>query len=667
MLRSATLSTRVVLTTMVTVIAAMVVFAAIMGVFQRSAMQAGQEFETSVALNVMTSALIRSAKLDTSLTVPEPIIDDRGTIDTLTWTALPTGGLDATLDEVTAQSRVQVSLLSHDAVTGGFLRLATSFPDAQTGPVSADVAEQIMTDLRDEAEGFTGDITTETTSYTANWVPIRDEGGTLIGALEAGMDTAAITEKLNSVAITSVAVIAVLAAIIYLSLAVALRRVMKPLRDIRAAMDAMSKGELDVDIPNTSARDDVGHMAETLRTFRESLAQMQTLHKEKEEHLRDLAAHRSEKDVFAEQRRVVEDIGAGLERLAQGDLTQQIESPGSDPFPADYDGLRQSYNAVLVEMGQTIADMHSTVDSVETGANEMHRASNDLASRAETQATTLEQSAAAINELTESVKSTSDRADQAETAGRDNRNMAENGAKVVRDAMDAMNLIESSSESVRRIIGVIDDIAFQTNLLALNAGVEAARAGDAGRGFAVVASEVRSLAQRASESATEINKLISSSAAHVTKGSQLVKDTGERLDMILKNTVEMQTVMSDIASAAREQALGIDEINNGVNQLDLVTQQTAAAAQEVNASSTSLNHTSTELSRSLGRFKVSRSEASVASPIEMPSFARNYATNSPRFTPDGSELADDAGNLNEDALDDLQLETERRFSDFRGF
>ncbi|MEM6587133.1 MAG: methyl-accepting chemotaxis protein [Pseudomonadota bacterium] len=665
--RSATLNTKVVLTTMVSVIASMVVFAVIMGLFQRSAMKDGQDFETSVGINVMTGALMRNAQLDGSVDVPKTVTNAKGTIDALIWDALPTGGLDATLEQITAQSRIHVSLLSHDPATGGFSRIATSFPDAQTGSISSDVAQQVTTDLLDEADGFTGYITTGTTSYTTNWVPIRDGAGTLIGALEAGIDNASITEKLRSVAVTSIAVIAVLATIIAFTVSIALHRVMKPLRDLRGAMQKMSEGDLDVDIPNTGVRDVVGHMADTLRDLCESLAQTKTLQEEQEKHLQQLAAHRSEKDVFSEQRRVVEDIGAGLERLAQGDLTRKIESPTSNPFPEDYEDLRQSYNAVLVEMGQTIADMHDTVDAVETGAGEMHQASDDLASRAETQAATLEQSAAAINELTESVKSTSDRADQAEKAGRDNREMAESGAKVVRDAMDAMNLIESSSDGVRRIIGVIDDIAFQTNLLALNAGVEAARAGEAGKGFAVVASEVRSLAQRASESATEINQLISSSATHVTEGSQLVKDTGERLEMILKNTVEMQTVMSDIAVAAREQALGIDEINNGVNQLDLVTQQNAAAAQEVNASSTSLNHKSAELSRNLNRFKVVRSDDHGAPAIEMPSFARNHAPDGPLFNTDAPRNAMDDVHMHEEALDALQREEERRFADFRGF
>ncbi|MEO0783487.1 MAG: methyl-accepting chemotaxis protein, partial [Pseudomonadota bacterium] len=212
------------------------------------------------------------------------------------------------------------------------------------------------------------------------------------------------------------------------------------------------------------------------------------------------------------------------------------------------------------------------------------------------------------------------------------------------------------SDNVRRIIGVIDDIAFQTNLLALNAGVEAARAGEAGKGFAVVASEVRSLAQRASESATEINQLITDSAMQVTQGSKLVKNTGERLELILKNNIEMQSVMSDIAAAAREQALGIDEVNNGVTQLDLVTQQNAAAAQQVNASSTALNQKSSELSSSLTRFRVSRDQA----PIQMGSFTGSLDA-------DASDFGSASVSRAENDLDAFQVDEDMRLAEFRGF
>ncbi|MEL6646387.1 MAG: methyl-accepting chemotaxis protein [Pseudomonadota bacterium] len=656
MLRTATLNFKVVLTTMVTVLVSMIVFALLMGMFKRTALENGKEFETSVGLNVLSGELISTAQQSPAVTVPKSVLDTDGSVDALVWDEIPTDGFQSIVERASQQSQVDVSVLAYDPGAGAFTRVFTSLPGQQSGPVSQKTAQSINADILDDVQGFTGSFMHGGEYYTANWVPIYDDGGGVIGALEAGIGNAVVNAQMRSFTLTSIVVILILNSLIAGTVWFVLRRVLKPVSDLKGAMLSMAEGQFDLDIPHKNIRDVIGDMARSLQEFCNSLSQTQALQAEQERHLKELAAHRSEQDVFAVQRRVVDEIGSGLERLAQGDLTQTIDSPPSNPFPEDYEGLRQSYNAVVEELGRTIAEMHDAVEAVETGASEMHQASDDLASRAETQAATLEESAAALNELTESVKSTSDRADQAETAGRENREQAESGAEVVRDAMDAMNLIETSSENVRRIIGVIDDIAFQTNLLALNAGVEAARAGEAGKGFAVVASEVRSLAQRASESATEINQLITDSATQVTQGSKLVKNTGERLEMILKNTVEMQSVMSDIAAAAREQALGIDEVNNGVTQLDLVTQQNAAAAQQVNASSTSLNQKSSVLSSNLTRFKTKQS----GSAIQMPSFSRAHALEDARF-----DIR--AERLDQADLDAFQNDEELRVAEFRGF
>src|SRR5260370_892911 len=153
---------------------------------------------------------------------------------------------------------------------------------------------------------------------------------------------------------------------------------------------------------------------------------------------------------------------------------------------------------------------------------------------------------------------------------------AKKSTVVVRQAVDAMDGIAKSAQQIRRIIGVIDEIAFQTNLLALNAGVEAARAGDAGRGFAVVASEVRALAQRSAEAAKEIKGLISASTQQVEQGGDLVAETGQALDRIFTQLSENNALESAIAAYAKQQATGLEEINTAINKMEQVAQQTAA-------------------------------------------------------------------------------------------
>ena len=248
--------------------------------------------------------------------------------------------------------------------------------------------------------------------------------------------------------------------------------------------------------------------------------------------------------------------------------------------------------------------VNGIAEGVRVSSQTITKASRDLSSRTETQAATLEESAAALNQLTVSVRSTAERAAGAEEASQQNRNGAQSGAQVVGKAVEAMQGIEKSSEQITRIIGVIDDIAFQTNLLALNAGVEAARAGEAGRGFAVVASEVRLLAQRASDSAREIKELISKSAEQVETGSSLVNQAGEALADILERAQRAASFVEEIASAAAEQANGLKEINTGVNQLDHATQQNRAVSEETTASSADLLSQSDELIAALSEFRI---------------------------------------------------------------
>ncbi|ARO14839.1 Methyl-accepting chemotaxis protein-like protein [Ketogulonicigenium robustum] len=387
---------------------------------------------------------------------------------------------------------------------------------------------------------------------------------------------------------------------------------------------ALSGGNLTVEIPETSAHSEIDQITRALGVFKKNALEQQRLAAEKrradDENTQRLA------DAAHRQTRVVTDIGAGLERLAQGDLRTPIGSPAADPFPQDYESLRAAFNHVLQVLAGTMSRISDVAGQVRGGSEEITAASQDLAHRAETQAATLEESAAALNELTESVRSTAVFARAAEKASHDNHAIAAEGADVVRDAVGAMREIEKSSAQITRIIGVIDDIAFQTNLLALNAGVEAARAGEAGRGFAVVASEVRGLAQRASASAREIKALISQSAAQVQTGSGLVTKAGESLAQILAKAGEMSQQVSSIAAAADEQSSGLGEVNIGVNQLDQVTQQNAAVAEESNAAAASLHARADELARELKAFQINA--VSPVVPIR-----QNVATPSVRRAP----------------------------------
>ena len=312
---------------------------------------------------------------------------------------------------------------------------------------------------------------------------------------------------------------------------------------------------------------------------------------------------RTQQAEAALQARVVSEISAGLERLAAGNLAQPIDSPAHDPFPQAYEALRASYNSVLAQLGRTVAEIDQIAASVRDDSGEIEKAAQDLSGRAETQAATLEQSAAALTELTESVRAAAARAAEGETVSRNNRDRAEGGARVVQDAIAAMHAIEKSAGQITRIVDVIEDIAFQTNLLALNAGVEAARAGEAGKGFAVVATEVRGLAERATGSAREIRELISQSESHVKNGSDLVGKTGEALSQIVTRAVRVREMIDLMVASATAQNSDLRSAKESIDRTDGLTRQTLSAVGHTRTLVSGITDKTDDLVTTLAAFK----------------------------------------------------------------
>ncbi len=302
----------------------------------------------------------------------------------------------------------------------------------------------------------------------------------------------------------------------------------------------------------------------------------------------------------AQHEEAVTTLQTALRGLAAGDLS----TPISGGFPPGCATLRDDFEAARLRLAETLALVVETSSNLETAAVEIAQAADDLSRRTESQAATLEETAAAMATLTASVKATSADAAQADQIVQTAREKAQASGAVVSDAVTVMGEIEKSSKSISRIIGVIEDIAFQTNLLALNAGVEAARAGDSGRGFAVVASEVRALAQRSSEAAKDIKKLILESSGLVDNGVSLVGRAGEALTKIVEDVGGISSLVAKIAAASSEQAMGLSEINAGVSMLDKVTQQNAAMVEQATAATNSLRDEAQGLKRIVGRFQI---------------------------------------------------------------
>jgi methyl-accepting chemotaxis protein len=296
----------------------------------------------------------------------------------------------------------------------------------------------------------------------------------------------------------------------------------------------------------------------------------------------------------------VKEIGAGLSRLADQDLTYEI----AREFNPSFENLRLDFNRSVENLRNALLQITRGADSIGSGTRSISTASDDLSQRTERQAASLEETAAALDEITTVVKKSAAEAIHARQVASAADDDAKKSTVVVHQAVEAMNAIAKSAQQISQIIGVIDEIAFQTNLLALNAGVEAARAGDAGRGFAVVASEVRALAQRSAEAAKEIKSLISSSTAEVENGVALVAETGKSLERILAQVVDINGIIGNIASGAQEQSAGLQQVNTAINDMDRVTQQNAAMVEETTAASHALAEDTAQVVALIGQFRI---------------------------------------------------------------
>jgi len=279
--------------------------------------------------------------------------------------------------------------------------------------------------------------------------------------------------------------------------------------------------------------------------------------------------------------------------LAGCNLTTEVASQ----FPPPMGTLIRSLQQIQINLRAVVGDVRSEIQFFGQSAREIAEGGLDLSARTEAQASSLQKTAAAMEELSSTVQQTSDTAARVGAQSARSTEVAMRGGLSVHQVGEAMQAIDQSSAKVRDIIGVIEGIAFQTNILALNAAVEAARAGEQGRGFAVVASEVRALAQRSAVAAREIRELIAHSAEQISEGTVQMQSAASTIDEVVESVKEVGELIQLITNATREQALGIAQVNEAVTQLDTVTQQNAALVEESAASAEGLNTSGVLLGR----------------------------------------------------------------------
>ena len=389
-------------------------------------------------------------------------------------------------------------------------------------------------------------------------------------AQEGAMHTALVTLAIGGLVLMGVAVT--------LSMLLS-RQIARPITALTRSMGELADGHHAITIEASGRTDELGDMARAVTVFRDTAAAKVT-----DDRDRALA---------------MTTIGNALHSLSEADLTARIVD-----VPAAFGSLADDFNNASASLSRVVGDVRGTVEAIKHNSGEIDAAASNLAERTEHQASAIQESAAALDEVTRSIRAGAGAATEASASMTQTRDEAEQGGVIVGQAIGAMNGIEQATREIADIVSLIDGIAFQTNLLALNAGVEAARAGEAGRGFAVVASEVRALAQRSADAATEVKSRIASATSQVRSGVDLVDQTGQSLARIIDRVVAVSGSIGVIAQSSDQQARSLGQINVAIGEMDAMTQQNAAMVEQTSAAVRELVTEADHLAASVATFTI---------------------------------------------------------------
>jgi methyl-accepting chemotaxis protein/methyl-accepting chemotaxis protein-2 (aspartate sensor receptor) len=326
--------------------------------------------------------------------------------------------------------------------------------------------------------------------------------------------------------------------------------------------------------------------------------------------------------------RAIRQITGRIKEITEGDgdLTARIESQRRDEIGE----LAQQFNAFIKRIDDTLQSVSSSTVSLQHASTEIAKGSQELAARTEQAAANLQQTSASMEQIAAVVNNASDSAQQADKLALSTRDLAQQGLHSMQSVEQTMDTINDSSSEISNIVSLIESIAFQTNILALNASVEAARAGEHGRGFAVVAQEVRILASRSSDASKGIAKLINTSLSRTKSGVDQVKKTGATMQEMVKSIERVADVIAEISAGAKEQSVGIGQVNDAVNELDSMTQHNASMVEESSAAAAELREQADRLGTLVGAFKLSNSQrkplAASHSALEKHTSSRQHST-----------------------------------------
>lgn len=520
-----------------------------------------------------------------------------------------------------------------------------------------DVADIVLL----EGQQYVGYSTIVDLPYICSYEPLKSHSGDVVGIAFSGLP---LVEAQKATENTLRALILLLPAIIAISL-VALfifvrTKISRPLMDISGASLKIAQGETDVDI-RVRSKDELGMMADSFRKMVDALNKLlgdvrdlTTAAQNGELSRRaDASGHAGDyrqiiqgvnetidtlvtpvygiaqtlsqmaagnlsvrmdgdyKGEFTDLQNTINEtlsrigayiseVGDGLDSLARGDFNIDLALE----YVGDFARLKTSFNSITQSISAVLGDINTIAQQVAVGTQHVSDGAQAVSQGATEQASSIQELTVTVAQIAEQIRQTAGNAKDVDTIAKVMRKKATDGSDQMLEMQSAMDNINRSSADIGKIIKTIDEIAFQTNILALNAAVEAARAGVHGKGFAVVAEEVRNLAAKSADAVSETSGLIENAIQRTEVGTKLADDMAQSLKEIVEMVGKAGDALDQIATAASEQTVGIDQINKGLEQLSQVVQSNSATAEQSAAAAEELSSQAEMMKYQVNVFKL---------------------------------------------------------------